>query len=544
MPQRAGRQAETPKLSTYRAKRDFGRTPEPSGQTAPQPASGRRLIVQKHFARREHFDLRLEIDGALASWAITRGPSANPSDKRLAVRTEDHPLDYGAFEGTIAPGNYGAGAVLLWESATYEPRNGDPAKALKNGELKFLAQGERMGGEWVLVRLPKKPKDNNENWLLIKHRDAFAEDDDSLARRYQTSIVSARDREDVEAGRAARKAKPKPAPPAFRPPCLCESAKTVPSDAGWLYEMKYDGYRLQIAVAGGGATVYTRSGLDWSKRFPGLVAEARRLPCKTALLDGEAVVFDDHGVSDFPALVSALETGRSEKIVFVAFDLLERDGKDLAPLPLRKRKALLRDLLPEGSRLRVAKFLEARGAEMFKSAVEAGAEGIVAKRADAPYRAGRTPDWLEDQGGQRGGRHPHRPHALRQGRTPRRPARRPPRRRRLHLPRPGRNRLQALARKTRAENRGAAGAPAGNHRQRHENPETRNILANPRRGRSRPGRLDRRGFAAAGPPAAPARRFFGPAAPPARRRRVSPIADRVMFPRLRRHQGRHRRLLR
>ena len=141
----------------------------------------------------------------------------------------------------------------MWESATYEPRNGDPAKALQNGELKFLAQGERMGGEWVLVRLPKKPKDRIENWLLIKHRDAFAEADDSLARRYKTSIVSARDREDVEAGRAARKAKAKPAPPAFRPPCLCESAKTVPSDAGWLYEMKYDGYRLQIAVAAGAA---------------------------------------------------------------------------------------------------------------------------------------------------------------------------------------------------------------------------------------------------------------------------------------------------
>lgn len=378
-------------LATYRAKRDFKRTREPSGKAA--VSAGRRLVVQRHFARREHFDLRLEIDGVLASWAVTRGPSANPRDKRLAVRTEDHPLDYGAFEGTIPPKNYGAGTVLLWESTTYEPLNGDPAKALQNGEIKFLAQGERMAGEWVLVRL--KDEGTHENWLLIKHRDAFAEQDDSLARRFETSVVSARDRADVEAGRAPQKVKGKAEPPAFRPPNLCESAKSVPTDKGWLYELKYDGYRLQIAMGGGAARVYTRSGLDWSPRFPGLVAAARRLPCTSALLDGEAVVFDDKGVSDFPALVAALESGRSENIVFVAFDLLERDRKDCTKLPLVKRKTLLRDLLPDGGRLRFGDFFDARGAEMFKLAVAAGAEGVVAKRADSPYRSGRSSDWLK-----------------------------------------------------------------------------------------------------------------------------------------------------
>ena len=391
--------ASADKLAAYRAKRDFAQTSEPNDAGV---APGRRLIVQHHFATRDHFDLRLEIDGVLASWAVTRGPSANPRDKRLAVRTEDHPLDYSDFEGTIAENNYGAGVVILWESTSYEPLNGDPATAVKNGEIKFRALGTRMRGGWVLVRMkPRDAKEKRENWLLIKERDEFAEDDDSLATRFTTSIASGRGRDEIQSGAVAKtpaKRKPKLAAPRFREPQLCETAAEPPAGDGWLYEMKYDGYRLEIAIADGEATVYSRSGLDWSQRFPGLVAAARALPCKRALIDGEAVVFGENGVSDFPGLVEALERGRSERVEFVAFDLIERDGEDLAPLPLRKRKRALRKLIPDTGRLRYAEFLESDGAEMFRQAIAAGSEGIVAKRADSPYLGRRTSAWVKIKG--------------------------------------------------------------------------------------------------------------------------------------------------
>ena len=387
------------RLSVYRSKRDFTKTREPhESRTSP----GRQLIVQHHYATRDHFDLRLEIDGALASWAVTRGPSANPKDRRLAVRTEDHPLDYGSFEGTIPNGQYGGGTVILWESTTYAPQNGDPAEALKRGEIKFFAHGERMRGGWVLVRM--KGKEKRENWLLIKERDEYVEDDDSLATRFPDGVRSHLTRKDIEggarsgvwSGKSGRKAGAGAAPPAFVEPQLCETAKAPPEGKDWLAEMKYDGYRLQIAVGGGEVHVYTRSGLDWTEKFPDIVDAARALPCKSALIDGEAIVFDAEGVSDFAALVAALEQGKARRIEYVAFDLLHLDGVDLRKLTLVERKEKLRKLTASAKgAIRYADHVAGQCKAVFEKTVAAGAEGIVAKRADSPYRSTRSGAWVK-----------------------------------------------------------------------------------------------------------------------------------------------------
>ena len=386
-------------LKTYRGKRNFEVTPEPSGGKV---EAGHRLIVQHHFARRDHYDLRLEMNGVLASWAVTRGPSADPHDKRLAVRTEDHPLDYADFEGLIPKGEYGGGTVILWEYATYSPVNGDPAEAVAKGEIKFVAHGERMKGRWVLVRMHTKEK--RENWLLIKERDEFAEDDDSLTARFPDSVKTDRTRLQIEKRepaakpKAKAKAKAKAKLPAFVPPQLCSIAEAPPEGDDWIYELKYDGYRLELGVAGGEAVAYTRSGLDWSRRFPGLTADAAALNCRSALLDGEAVVLDEKGVSQFPALVAALER-HSDDIVFVAFDILSLDGKDLRKKPLERRKAALRKLIPETTgRLRVAEHITGDGKRVFDEAVAAGAEGIVAKDRTAPYVSERTHAFVKIKG--------------------------------------------------------------------------------------------------------------------------------------------------
>ncbi|WP_457797212.1 DNA ligase D [Methylocystis sp. S23] len=402
-------------LAAYRAKRDFSVTPEPQGGAS--RGSAPRLVVQRHFARREHFDLRLEMDGVLKSWAVTRGPSSNPADRRLAVRTEDHPLDYGGFEGLIPKGEYGGGTVMLWENATYAPQNGDPLTALEKGEIKFLANGERMKGGYVLVRM--KTRDKGENWLLIKERDAYAAADANLTELYDTSVATGRTREEIERGAKARRGKApagrakeaatpaywsdKPiasAPtPKFIAPELCETAEKPPAGADWIFELKYDGYRLELATGAGGAVVYTRSGLDWTNRFPNLARAAFALPCRNALIDGEAAVFDEKGVSDFALLVSALEAGRNERVEFVAFDLLILDEEDLRGEPLRKRKERLKRLLAKSDGgIRYGDYIEGDGATVFREATQAGAEGIIAKRGDRPYRSGRTSDWLKIKG--------------------------------------------------------------------------------------------------------------------------------------------------
>ncbi len=383
-------------LTTYRAKRDFKKTPEPEG-AAVEP--GHRLIVQHHFATRDHYDLRLEIDGVLVSWAVTRGPSANPRDRRLAVRTEDHPLDYASFEGLIPKGQYGGGTVILWEYATFTPINGDPAQAVRKGEIKFIAHGERMRGGWVLVRM--RAKEKRENWLLIKERDEFAEDDDSLTARFPKSVSTRRTRKQIEKGapRNAPAAKAAPKLPAFVAPQLCSVAETPPEGENWIYELKYDGYRLELAVAGADARLYTRSGLDWSGKFAAIARDAAALKCKSALIDGEAVVLDENGVSQFPALVAALEQRRSDAILFMAFDLISLDGVDWRPRPLAERQKALRKVIGEGSaHIRLAGHIEGEGRRVFEQAVAGGAEGIIAKDRSAPYVSRRSAAWVKIKG--------------------------------------------------------------------------------------------------------------------------------------------------
>ncbi|MBV8663868.1 MAG: hypothetical protein JO107_12260, partial [Hyphomicrobiales bacterium] len=386
------------KTALYRAKRDFSRTSEPEGGAS--ASAGHLLIVQHHFARREHYDLRLQIGDVLASWAVTRGPSANPRDRRLAVRVEDHPLDYAKFEGTIPKGEYGGGSVILWESATYTPMNGDPATARDKGEIKFLAHGERMRGGWTLVRMATG--ETPEKWLLIKERDEFAESDDGLAGRFTDSVASHRNRAEIERGAPSKTAgkRPRksagPPTPAFISPQLCATSPSAPTTPGWLIEMKYDGYRLEAAVGAEGAKIYSRSGLDWTDRFGPIAAAARALGCRSALIDGEGVVLDAAGVSDFAALVAALEAGNAAAIDFIAFDLLSLDGRDLRKEPLIARKAKLKALIGARSpHLRFAEFVADKGQEVFEAARRAGAEGVIAKRADAPYASGRSDAWLK-----------------------------------------------------------------------------------------------------------------------------------------------------
>lgn len=398
-------------LATYRAKRDFSRTREPSGQEPATP--GHRFVVQHHWARRDHYDFRLEIDGVLKSWAVTNGPSARPATKRLAVRTEDHPLDYATFEGVIPKGEYGGGPVQLWDRGVFDPLDPDPLAAIDKGVLKIRLHGERMKGDWALIRLKPRNGETRENWLLIKDRDDYAEDDDTLAQRHETSVETGRTRAEIETGdppsptrgkkagqRAAtkkalpQKAKGAPAWPAFVPPALCELRKAPPEGDAWLHEMKYDGYRLQIILRGGEARLFTREGHDWTDRFAPLRDAAARLPFKTAIIDGEAVVFDAKGLSDFPALVHALKETKTG-FAFAAFDLLQSDGKDLRKLPLVERKARLQPALIGAGPIIYAEHVVGHGPEFFVQATRGGAEGIVSKRADAPYRSGRTPTWLK-----------------------------------------------------------------------------------------------------------------------------------------------------
>jgi bifunctional non-homologous end joining protein LigD len=402
---------EAEALARYKAKRDFTRTPEPAGM-AEAVEAGRLYVIQKHAARRLHYDLRLQLGSILKSWAVTRGPSLTPGERRLAVHVEDHPLDYASFEGVIPAGQYGGGTVMVWDTGTWEPME-DPELGLSKGHLRFRLQGKKLKGEWLLVRMGGKPREKQEPWLLLKHRDEFADgelpDDDMsvLTGRSMAEIASAKDpvwktrgeQTEKKAGRA-RKAKakqPLPEPPDFVPPQLATLVKEAPSGQEWLHEVKHDGYRCQLRLAGGEARVLTRNGHDWTARFRAL-AEAARDLSPSALIDGEAVVLDAQGISSFARLKNALGDGPPAPIHFYAFDLLFEGGEDLRELPLSLRKQRLEALLGnagKGSSLRYSDHVLGSGPEMWTQACRLGAEGIIAKRADAPYRSGRTKSWLK-----------------------------------------------------------------------------------------------------------------------------------------------------
>lgn len=393
-------------LAIYRAKRNFERTTEPAAGA--QRGEGNGFVVQKHAASRLHYDFRLELDGVLVSWALTRGPSANPDDKRLAVRTEDHPLDYADFEGVIPKGEYGGGTVMLWDTGTWKSIPGkDPRITLPEGHLHFILHGERMRGEWILVRLKPRGKEKGENWLLRKVSGEFAGGSDDLVGGFLTGVASGRTMDEIAAAKAhvvmkqgrATRTKGRSAPtgklPPFQPVQLATLVDHVPPGSDWLHELKYDGYRVQIAVGGREGRAYTRSGLNWSDRFAGLIADAVALGADSALIDGEAVVMLPDGRSSFQALQAALKEDPS-RITYFAFDLLEMNGEDLRRLPLVDRKTRLKALLGRtGGRLHYSDHIEGHGEKLFAKFCGAGLEGVISKRADSPYSGTRNGSWLK-----------------------------------------------------------------------------------------------------------------------------------------------------
>jgi len=393
------------RLSRYRAKRDFKRTAEPSGRQSPTRRSGElRFVVQKHAARRLHYDLRLELDGTFRSWAVTKGPSLDPAERRLAVEVEDHPLDYGDFEGTIPKGEYGGGTVQLWDRGFWAPLPGvEPSKALKAGSLKFLLAGERLKGEWVLVRMKRdREAGKRNNWLLIKHRDPFAREGGDRLLREDRSVSSGRRMADIEAGRGA---KPRPfmrrstsarSLPKFIAPQLARLVPYAPPGPGWGHEIKFDGYRIQMRVADGGVTLRTRKGLDWTQRFPEIARAGEKLP--DSILDGEIVALDDRGVPSFSALQAALVEGETAGLVYFVFDLLHADGEDLRKSGLALRKQRLSKMLARGKpspRLRYVEHFETGAEAVLRSACRMALEGVVSKRLDSAYRSGRGEAWVK-----------------------------------------------------------------------------------------------------------------------------------------------------
>ncbi|WP_166144236.1 non-homologous end-joining DNA ligase [Methylosinus sp. RM1] len=379
--------AKDERLVAYRAKRDFHRTAEPEGAARAQGQGA--YVVQKHRARRLHYDLRLELDGVLKSWAVTRGPSLDPSEKRLAVRTEDHPLDYGSFEGTIPKGEYGGGEVMLWDRGRWTPK-GDPHRGLADGRLELILEGERLRGGFALVRVPRRGKELKENWLLVKMKDGQADADLDPTREWTRSVTTGRSFAEIADGETRA-----PRLPKFRAPQLATPAAEPPAGEDWLHEIKFDGYRALVATAGGKCRVYTRSGLDWTAKFSGIAEAAAQLPMKSALIDGEIVALEESGRSDFGLLQKMLEK-RPRALVFYAFDLLELDGEDVSNESLLERKNRLAALLAEPpAAIRYSGHVIGAGARFLAECRRMGLEGVVSKRVDRPYLSRRTRAWIK-----------------------------------------------------------------------------------------------------------------------------------------------------
>ena len=429
-------------LDTYRSKRDFTATPEPPGRKAKR--RGQSFVIQKHAARRLHYDFRLELDGVLKSWAVTRGPSLVPSDKRLAIQVEDHPLEYGTFEGTIPKGEYGGGTVILWDRGAWKPFK-EARKGLAKGHLEFELTGEKLSGRWHLVRMPKRAGERREPWLLIKGDDEFArgEHEPDILEERPESVKTGRMVDDVageapgwssKAGRIGRRSakakiaskavrKSSKAPrdaattptatsmaerikgarkatmPRFVEPSLAALVAKAPTGGQWLHEIKYDGYRIQARLEAGRVKLLTRNGHDWSKRFgKEILAAIQEIPAGRAIIDGEIVVETESGTSDFSALQADLSEGKTDRFLFYAFDLLHLDNMDLRGASLLDRKEVLRRLLPGGSKvLRLSEHFEEDGDLILRHACRLSLEGIISKQKNARYQSGRNKSWVKSK---------------------------------------------------------------------------------------------------------------------------------------------------
>ena len=421
-------------LSRYHAKRDFRRTPEPAGTVGDAP--GHAYVIHKHWASHLHYDLRLELGGTMRSWAVPKGPSLDPRDKRLAVQVEDHPIAYNDFEGQIPAGQYGGGRVIIWDRGHWSPAPGHDAQAgLAAGNFKFVLHGEKLQGAWALVRL--KDGGAKPNWLLIKEKDAFARpaSDFSVTESLPDSVGRADPRAAPEAILAdtvrqirARRAAPedseqkqplalaphaqaaiknkakKPAPlPDTIAPQLATLARDAPPDAAdWLWELKFDGYRLLARIDAGRVQLFTRNGLDWTARMPALARAMAALPVQNAWLDGEVVMPGADGLPDFGALQNAFDGSKTDALVYYLFDLLWLDGQDWRPAPLTDRRARLAELLAtdHSPMLRLSEQLPPDPHSLLASACQLGMEGVIGKRAGAAYRSGRSADWIKLKCGQ------------------------------------------------------------------------------------------------------------------------------------------------
>jgi bifunctional non-homologous end joining protein LigD len=441
-------------LERYRAMRDFAMTAEPSGEEVPKGAAKNEnelpFVIQKHAATRLHYDFRLGWNGVLKSWAVAKGPSYYPGDKRLAVEVEDHPIEYGGFEGTIPKGQYGGGTVMVWDQGTWEP-HGDVDEMLRTGRMKFSLHGDKLKGKWTLVRMGgRAAREDKPNWLLIKEHDEFERgaDAEPITEMAPNSVVTGRDMDAIakaedhvwqshEVARAGpnrsrltlRRKQPngksvgggsskeiatpdrstilKGAPREllkdFVSPQLASEVSTPPTGDEWLHELKLDGYRIQAHVEeqksrGRKVTLYSRSGLDWTHRMPSVARAAAGLPVKAGLFDGEVVVLDEKGSTSFADLQAAFEEGTQAQMTYFVFDLLHLDGHSMRDFPIVRRKEILEGViaeLGEVDTIRFGQHVRGEGAAMFASACKVGAEGVVSKRADGKYYAGRSRDWLK-----------------------------------------------------------------------------------------------------------------------------------------------------
>jgi bifunctional non-homologous end joining protein LigD len=448
-------------LARYREMRDFTITAEPSGSTrttkprsqkAPSKtaAPGLPFVIQKHAATRLHYDFRLGWNGVLKSWAVTKGPSYVVADKRLAVQVEDHPMEYGGFEGIIPKGQYGGGTVMVWDQGTWEPQaiSSDVDAALRSGSLKFILHGEKLHGKWALIRMGgKAANESKPNWLLIKEHDGFERpaDEPSIIDTEPNSAVTGRDLQQIAAsqdhvwnskdtakgkawyrndavppsddksGATAKRSAPTPpkyssrltellqkAPkedlPKFITPELAQPSDRPPRTAGWVHELKLDGYRVQVRKEDAKVRLLTRTGLDWTHRMRSIAQLAKDIPAQSAIIDGEVVVLREDGISSFADLQAAFQEGARMPLTYFAFDLLHLNGHNLRGLPLVDRKAILAQLMKglDGALL-FSDHLEADGDVVFRKAAELHAEGIISKRAASPYVSGRGGDWLKSK---------------------------------------------------------------------------------------------------------------------------------------------------
>ncbi len=411
-------------LERYRSKRDFSVTAEPSGKAKAKPTKRLPFCIQKHAASHLHYDFRLAWDGVLKSWACAKGPSYNVKDRRLAVQVEDHPIEYGGFEGIIPQGQYGGGTVMLWDQGTWEPQGeySDVDAGLRDGHLKFVLHGTKLKGKWALIRMkPRSTKETKPSWLLIKEHDEFERgpDDEPVTEAKTTSVVTHRSMQQIAASKdhvwnskgsgtgdtkplVRRKLLPPGLPkehqPSFLKPQLAMATATPPEGAGWLHELKLDGYRIQARKDGAKVRMLTRNGLDWTTRMRGIAATVAKLPCESATLDGEVVVLANYGNTNFADLQAAFQDGARSPLTYFCFDLLHLDGHSTRGLPLNDRKKLLEELLKGASDdVKFSEHLITSGAKMFAHACKLHAEGIISKRVSAVYSGARNSDWLKSK---------------------------------------------------------------------------------------------------------------------------------------------------